>query len=207
MGNSNNDPNTDTLSLSSSAPLWSRIMRDVSKGMPIATWKAPTGLVTATVDAFSGMKPGPFTRKTVKELFIKGTQPTESDDLRRVVEIDAATGDLWRDGCAGPKRTVGVLDFSSVEENFPTWQKYDRAWAKRAARGAGVAGGPERTRTSYFYSNSFAPYGRSWGGSFAPTKLCKPPAPTPEPPCDPIFGLFCPSDAPPPGGGKPSPKP
>jgi peptidoglycan glycosyltransferase len=207
MGNSNNDPNTDTLSLSSSAPLWSRIMRDVSKGLPIATWKQPTGLVTATVDAFSGMKPGPFTRKTVKELFIKGTQPTETDDLRRVVEIDAATGDLWQDGCAGPKRTVGVLDFSNVEENFPTWQKYDRAWAKRAARGAGVSGGPERTRTSYFYSNSFAPYGRSWGGSFAPTKLCKPPAPTPSPPCDPIFGLFCPSDAPPPGGGKPSPKP
>jgi membrane peptidoglycan carboxypeptidase len=216
MGNSNNAPNTDTLSLSSSAPLWSRIMRDVSRGMPIATWTKPSGLVTATVDAFSGMKPGPFTRKTVKEIFIKGTQPTDTDDMRRAVEIDAATGDLWRDGCAGPKRTIGALDFGHVEENFPTWQKYDRAWAKRAARGPGVAGGPERTRTAYFYSGSFAPFGRSWGGSFAPSRVCKPPAPTP-PPCDNPFGLFCSSEppaSPPPGGGgggggggKPTPKP
>jgi membrane peptidoglycan carboxypeptidase len=210
MGNSNNASNTDTLSLSSSAPLWSRIMRDVSKGMPIATWKRPSGLVEATVDAFSGMKPGPFTRKKVKEIFIKGTQPTDTDDMRRPVEIDAATGNLWQDGCAGPKRTVGALNFGHVEENFPTWQKFDRAWAKRAARGPGVAGGPERTRTAYFYSNQFAPFGRTWGGIFAPSKLCKPPAPSPTP-CDNLFGLGCPpTDVPPSqggGGGKPSPKP
>ena len=97
MGNSNNAPNTDTLSLSSSAPLWSRIMRDVSKGMPIATWKRPGGLVDATVDAISGMKPGPFTKQKVKEIFIKGTQPTETDDLRRTVDVDSATGLLWQD--------------------------------------------------------------------------------------------------------------
>ena len=210
MGNSNNASNTDTLSLSSSAPLWSRIMRDVSKGMPIATWKRPSGLVEATVDAFSGMKPGPFTRKKVKEIFIKGTQPTDTDDMRRPVEIDAATGNLWQDGCAGPKRTVGALNFGHVEENFPTWQKFDRAWAKRAARGPGVAGGPERTRTAYFYSNQFAPFGRTWGGIFAPSRLCKPPAPSPTP-CDNLFGLGCPpTDVPPSqggGGGKPSPKP
>ena len=204
MGNSNNEPNTDTLSLKSSAPLWSRIMRDVSRGMPIATWKRPSGIVDATVDAISGMKPGPFTKQKVKELFIKGTQPTETDDLRRTVEIDSATGDLWAENCQGPKKTVGALDFSSVETSYGSWAKADRAWAARAARGPGVAGGPKRTRTSYLYGSGFFPFGRSWGGIFAPTKVCKPPAETP-PPCvpDPILGIPCPSESP---GGKP-PKP
>jgi membrane peptidoglycan carboxypeptidase len=206
MGNSNNAPNTDTLSLSSSAPLWSRIMRDVSKGMPIATWKRPSGLVEASVDAISGMKPGPFTTRTVKEIFIKGTQPTETDDLRRTVDIDTATGDLWAEGCAGPMKTVGALDFSSVETQYGAWAKADRAWAKRAAGGAGRAGGPKGTRTSYFYGSGFYPFGRSWGGIFAPTKVCEPPAPPPV--CDPLFGILpCPSEPPPtePPGKTPKP--
>ena len=203
MGNSNNEPNTDTLSLSSSAPLWSRIMRDVSHGIPIVGWKPPAGLVTATVDAFSGLKPGPWSTKTVQELFIKGTAPTQVDDLHSTVEIDSATGLLWQDTCAGPKRTIGVLDFNRVEENYANWAKYDRAWAKRAARGAGVAGGPMRTRTAYLYGTGFFPYGRSWGGRFAPATLCSPPTPTPPPPC-PVLDPLCPPPqpiVPPPNGG------
>ncbi len=177
MGNSNNEPNTDALSLASSAPLWSRIMRDVSAGMPIAEWTAPDGLEVATVDAFSGMKPGAGSSRTVKELFIAGTAPTETDDLRRVVQIDTATGQLWRDGCLGPRKTVAALDFSRAEEAFPEWGKFTRGWAKRAAGGAGRAGGPEGNRTAYFYGNGHYPFGRTWGGVFAPTELCSPPPP------------------------------
>src|SRR4029079_80437 len=36
MGNSDTSPDFDTLSLGSSAPLWSRILTDVSRGSPIA---------------------------------------------------------------------------------------------------------------------------------------------------------------------------
>jgi membrane peptidoglycan carboxypeptidase len=203
MGNSNNEPNTDTLSLASSAPLWSRILRDVSHGMPIATWRQPSGIEEATVDAFSGMKPGPFTTKTVTELFIKGTAPRETDNLRHAVDIDEASGLLWQEGCVGPKITVGALDFSSVED-IDKWGYYDRGWAKRAAKGQGTRGGPEGTRTAYFYGSGFYPFGKSWGGIFAPTEVC----PIPEPP--PTFcGIFflppCPSDQPPGGGGGPGP--
>ena len=178
MGNSNNDPNTDTLSLKSSAPLWSRILRDVSKGIPIAAFKAPAGLVTAKVDAISGMKPGPFTTKTVSELFIKGTVPSKADNLRHAVEIDSATGKLWQEGCAGPKKTVGALDFSRVEPSFPNWSKYTRGWAKRAAQGPGRAGGPEGTRTAYLYGSGFYPFGKTWGGIFTPTEKCTIPEPS-----------------------------
>ncbi|HEX3427460.1 MAG TPA: transglycosylase domain-containing protein [Candidatus Limnocylindrales bacterium] len=196
MGNSNNEPNTDTLSLGSSAPLWSRILADVSKGTPITDFKRPGGLVDATVDAITGLRPGPFTTRTVRELFLKGTEPTQGDDLRRTVDIDAASGLLWQDGCVGPKKTVGALDFSHVEAAYPAWQKADNGWTKRAARGPGVAGGPKGTRTAYFYGTGFFPFGRTWGGIFAPTELCPlAPPPTP-PPCNDPLGLFCPSISP-----------
>ena len=206
MGNSNNDPNTDTLSLKSSAPLWSRILTEASKGMPIADFRQPKGLVTVAVDAITGLKPGPFTTRTVKELFIDGTEPTQSDDLRRTVDIDAASGLLWQDGCVGPRKTVGALDFSQVEAAFPRWQKADNAWVRRAAKGPGVGGGLKGTATQYFYGDGFYPFGRTWGGIFAPSGTC-PLAPPPSvAPCANPFGLFCPSPPVEPGpGGSPKP--
>jgi membrane peptidoglycan carboxypeptidase len=204
MGNSNNEPNKDTLSLGSSAPLWSRILTDISKGTPITDFKQPGGIVTASVDAFTGLKPGPFTSRTVKEFFIKGTEPTQGDDMRRTVDIDSASGLLWQDGCVGPMKTVGALDFGHVESAWPAWQKADNGWTARAARGASVAGGPKATRTSYFYGTGFYPFGRSWGGIFAPTKLCPLAPPPPPPPCADPLGIFCPTPGP---SGPPGPNP
>ena len=140
MGNSDNSPNDGKLSLDTSAPLWSAILTEISKGMPIAKFKQPRGLKTATVDAFTGLKPGPFTRKTVKEIFLPETVPTQKATSRIVAQIDEASGLLWQDGCVGPKVTKGFFDICEVDAAFPTWQKADRNWAARAARGAGVRG-------------------------------------------------------------------
>jgi peptidoglycan glycosyltransferase len=186
MGNSNSDPNKGSLSLDSSAPLWSAILNEASKGLPVADFKPPPGLVTAEVDAFSGLLPGPFTAATVKELFIEGTVPTRRDDLHAQVDIDTATGLRWQDGCAGPMQTKGYLDFSKAEPGFPQWQPYTQDWAARAARGAGTRKTIEPgkvVQTSYFYGGRFFPFGRTWGGAFAPTETC-----TPQPICSPDNG-------------------
>lgn len=182
MGNSDATPNTGSLSLDSSAPLWSRILTEVSKGTPVTGFKQPSGIVSATVDAFSGLLPGPYTTTTVNELFIDGTVPTRTDDLHSELAIDQATGKLWQAGCTGPMVKQGFLDFSRVEQRFPAWQQYTQEWAARAAQGPGVSGGPEKTRTSYFYNSAFAPFGKTWGGVFAPTEVC---APVPPPICAP----------------------
>ena len=192
MGNSNNAPNRGSLSLDSSAPLWSAILQEVSAKQPIANFKAPSGLQTATVDAFTGLRPGPYTRKTVKELFIKGTVPRGRETIRVAHHIDSASGLLWRAGCAGPRVTRGFFNLNEVESNFPNWQKANRNWASRAAKGPGRRGGPEGTRTSYFYNNSFAPFGRSWGAPFAPSAKCPiAPVETPPPSCDPLTPELC----------------
>jgi membrane peptidoglycan carboxypeptidase len=172
MGNSDSTPNSHVLSLASSAPVWSRILTEVSQGLPIAGFKRPSGLVNAKVDAFTGLVPNGSTVSTVSEIFIKGTVPVQKDNMHTLVDIDQATGLLWVDGCQGPDVQKSFLDFSHVEPGHPEWQPYTEEWAARAARGPGVAGGPRNNRTSYFYNFSFHPFGASWGGRFAPTKPC-----------------------------------
>ena len=108
------------------------------------------GIVDVKIDAHSGMLPGPYTRKTIIEHFIKGTEPKEIDNTKVPVAIDQATGLLWADGCTGPSVTKGFLDLSQVEAAFPKWQPFNRGWIERAARGPGRRGGPRRTPTAYF---------------------------------------------------------
>ncbi len=212
MGNSDNSP-TGSLSLDSSAPLWSAIMSEVAKGLPIESFSRvePPDLVTKTVDAFTGMLPGPTTTKTINELYLPGTAPTSSGNTTVTLQIDAASGLLWQDGCAGPQVAKSFIDYSQIEAAYPTWQQADIAWQARAARGSGVRGGPKGTATSYFYGSGFFPFGTTWGGSFAPTKMC-PVVPVTPPPTfcisfDPASP--CPSDQPsgPPSAPVPTPTP
>jgi membrane peptidoglycan carboxypeptidase len=222
MGNSNNAPNSGSLSLDSSAPVWSRIMRDVSAGTPMASFDAvrPASLVQVEVDAHSGMLPGPFTNRTVNEWFIADSVPKSADSTRIAVQIDSATGLLWKEGCTGPAVTKGFLDLSTIPTDLPAWAPYTKGWMARAAGGAGRRGGPEGTATAIFYNGRFAPFGRTWGGSFAPTKVCEPLPPPPDPclllptpvpavspdpnapppiPCPSVVPLPLPSASPPPG--------
>ena len=103
LGNSDNTPNDGKLSLDTSAPLWSAILSDVSKGMPIEGFARvkPKGLVTAKVDAFTGMLPGAATVKTVTEIFLPGTVPTQSSKIGVAVDIDQSSGLLWKGDVSG----------------------------------------------------------------------------------------------------------
>jgi len=176
MGNSDNSaPPNGVVSLESAASLWQEFMNETTKSLPIADFVEPSGIARATVDAFSGMKPGPGTTKTVSEIFIDGTQPTQVDNTKVSLQIDSATGDLWQDGCTGPMETKTFLDLSNVESSFPQWQPFDAGWITRATKGAGVRGGPKQTATSYFYeTGGWTPFGATWGAPMAPTKKCEP---------------------------------
>jgi membrane peptidoglycan carboxypeptidase len=190
LGNSDNSPNDGKLSLDTSAPLWSAILSEVSKGMPIERFERvrPKGLVEARVDPFTGARATSSTRGAVTELFIKGTVPKRSGAVVTRA-IDQATGLLWQPGCAGPKVIRTYTDYTSAEADHPAWRRANLAWQARAARGPGVAGGPKGTRTSWFYGSGFFPFGRTWGAlGGAPTGRCpiapvEPPQPSgsPEP--------------------------
>jgi membrane carboxypeptidase/penicillin-binding protein len=193
MGNSDNTPNDGKLSLDTSAPLWSALLSDVSKGMPIERFSRvkPKGLVTRSVDAFTGLKPNGSTRRTVDELFIDGTEPSKGGNASTVVDIDAASGLRWQNGCVGPMVTRAYMDYSKIEGGPKSWVKADQAWQARASRGSGVSGGPKRTRTAYFYGGGFYPFGQSWGSSGTPPGRKCPLAPPKPTPCVPDFFNSC----------------
>ncbi len=189
MGNSDNSaPPNGTVALETAASLWQSFLEDASKGTPVAAFaRPPAGIVQATVDANSGMLPGPWAHATVKEWFIDGTVPTQTDDTKVGVAIDSATGLLWQDGCLGPQVTKGFLNFSNVEPGHPTWVKFTNGWVARARRGVGVRGGPKNTPTAYFHFGYIYPFGATWGAPFAPTAKCPigGPSPSPTPPGSP----------------------
>jgi membrane peptidoglycan carboxypeptidase len=185
MGNSDNSaPPNGTVALETAASLWQAFLTDATHGTPIASFdNRPNGVSQVTIDANSGMLPGPFTLSTVKEWFIDGTAPQSVDNTKVAVNVDEATGLLWQDGCLGPEAPKGFLDLSGVESGFPTWQAFDQGWIARAAKGPGVRGGPKKTPTAYFGFGGIYPFGATWGAPFAPTELCPiyNPSPTPDP--------------------------
>ena len=75
---------------------------------------------------------------------------------------------LWQDGCVGPKVSEGFFNMAEVEAGHDAWQKADRNWANRAAKGVGVRGGSKGTRTAYFYGSGFYPVRAELGREVRP---------------------------------------
>jgi membrane peptidoglycan carboxypeptidase len=187
-GNSDDAPGNAVMSLELAAPIWHAFMQEVTAGTPVTDFQQPSGVTWATVDANSGMLPGPFTTQTVREVFIDGTVPGQVDTTKVPVDVDTVSNTLWTYDCPGIKDTKGYLDLSQVDANHPDWQTYDNIWIARAQQGVGVRGGPNNGATMYFYETGFwTPFGQTWGAPFPPTKYCTqntgtpPPTPTPTP--------------------------
>ena len=143
MGNSNNDPNKGSLSLDSSAPLWSAHPRG---GQPKYADRQVQGARRASRPPRStrspASSPGRSRRRPSRSCSSRARSRPQRETIRVSLEVDEASGLLWRDGCVGPKVTKGFFDLREVESNFPNWQKANRNWAARAAKGPGRRGGP-----------------------------------------------------------------
>ncbi|HKF85383.1 MAG TPA: transglycosylase domain-containing protein [Candidatus Limnocylindrales bacterium] len=132
-------------SLTAAAPLWQAFVRQLTKKDPVATFRKPKGVVTARIDAWSGGKPGPWTRDTRRELFRAGTEP---GGKRQVDE----PGLLYARACG-----TWAVDPVKAELGPRSWDDDVRDWLYRAHRGVGV-GGHLDSRTAYFWGRS------GWGG-------------------------------------------
>jgi membrane peptidoglycan carboxypeptidase len=202
MGNSDHSmPRTrkPATSLTAAAPLWQAFVRQLTDDDPIAKFRKPKGIVTATIDAWSGGKPGAWTRDRKKELFRAGTEPGGKRQVDR-------RGLLYSRACG-----TWVVDPVKAELGPRAWDRDVRDWLARARRGTGVEGRYD-SRTAYFWGKS------SWGGRLAgpcpaprpvvvprdddarkPPKDDKPKPKPPEEPEEPA------GDPPGSGGGNPKP--
>jgi membrane peptidoglycan carboxypeptidase len=181
MGNSDHSmpaSRKPATSLTAAAPLWRAFVRDVTAGMPIANFPRPAGVVSATIDKWSGGRPSGWTHGTIKEYFIDGTEP----GARHAVDPD---GLLYTYSCGGWR-----VDPLKAELGPREWDRDVANWLYRARRGVGVTG-EHGSRTGYFWGE------RSWGGSLM--GACAP-KPTPAPPKE-----KPPKEKPPKPGGPPGP--
>ena len=172
------------ISLTSAAPLWHAFVEEYTKKWPIATFKRPAKVVSATIDAWSGGKPGSWTRETRKEYFVRGTQPTAKNP------VDEA-GLLYSVACGGWR-----VDPLKAELGPSSWNRDVEDWIRRARRGVGVSG-------RWDAATAYLPGESSWGGLLIgqcprpkPVKPDKPEKPKPEKPEKP---------GKPPPGGEPTP--
>ena len=159
MGNSDHSlPRTarPAISLTSAAPLWHAFVEEYTKKWPIAKFHRPGKVVTATIDAWSGGKPGRWTRETRKEFFVRGTQPSARN------AVDEA-GLLYSQACGGWR-----VDPVKAELGPSAWNRDVEEWLRRARRGVGVIG-------RWDAATAYLPGESSWGGPLAG------PCPRPKP--------------------------
>jgi membrane peptidoglycan carboxypeptidase len=187
MGNSDHSmprSSKPATSLDAAAPLWRAFVRDLTKGQPVARFERPSKVTKARIDAWTGGKPGPWTRFTIPEFFIAGTQPGGDHQIDR-------NGLLYVQACG-----TWQVDPLKAELGPRSWDDDVANWIARARHGVGQTG-PLDSRTAYFWDRS------SWGGQIV--GACPRPKPTPvvaKPPRD-----HGPGDKPPREPGPKPPKP
>jgi membrane peptidoglycan carboxypeptidase len=194
-GNSDNSlvstPEAPLFSIDVSTYVWQGFLQEASAKWPVDDFTAPAdGLVQAEIDPWTGFLASSGGR-AVTEWYLADTQPREA---------------LAADTCG----EAILMNPNVYEGRFSAWLAADRDWLRRAARGPGAAGGPDGTRTSYFYNRRFQPYGASWGpisggegcGSPSPSPSCFI-VPTPDPSTGEIPSFAVPS----PSGSEPVPLP
>ena len=64
------------------------------RGLPVKNWDLPGGLLSAVVCVPSGLLPDEDCPRTRRELFLRGTEPMETDSLYQRVAINSITGKL-----------------------------------------------------------------------------------------------------------------
>ena len=63
-------------------PTWAKFMKAVHQDLPIRQFdRPPTGLVDMEVSATSGLLPTAYTKKTIDEIFLAGTEPKTFDEV------------------------------------------------------------------------------------------------------------------------------
>ena len=142
MGNSDHsNPRSKepAISLTAAAPLWHAFVRDYSKSWPITNFQRPkSGLVKATIDAWTGGKPGPWTRAKTTAWFIAGTQP----GARKAIDPD---GLMYTRACGSWR-----VDLVKAELGPSSWDADVADWMRRARGGPGRTGQYD-SRTAYFW--------------------------------------------------------
>ncbi len=74
------------------APIFSKILAKGVEGLPAQGWDEPPGISRVRVCVPSGLLPTPDCPSTTVDLFLKGKEPKQQDNIYQAFEINAANG-------------------------------------------------------------------------------------------------------------------
>jgi len=130
IGNNDNSPMNPNF-FAGSARIWNQAMVWYLNGKPDVGFVRPKGIVTGTVDALSGMAPGPYTQATLKDIFIEGTVPTTPDNWHERLSICKPDGLLASDACKAAGQAT-ERNFIQIRAEKPEWQHDVDIWVAKA---------------------------------------------------------------------------
>ena len=106
------------------ADIWRGLMAWSAEGKPVAVWPRPDSLRAAEVCAVSGLLPSRRADcPTVREWFVPGTEPFETDNMVREVAVNRETGRL---------ATIFTPPHLIERRTFVDYPPEAAAWAKEA---------------------------------------------------------------------------
>lgn len=94
VGNSNNSEMEHISGVTGAGPIWHDVMERIHQNLPVHPFVEPQGMSHVDVCATSGLLPTPECPQVVKELFIKGTEPTQRDNIWQAFRIFVPNGKL-----------------------------------------------------------------------------------------------------------------
>jgi penicillin-binding protein 1C len=94
VGNNDQSPMEHSTGITGAAPIWHDVMEYALRETPVEDFERPDNMVIMNVCGTSGLLPTPYCKDVVKELFIKGTEPTTPDNVWQAVRVCKPTGKL-----------------------------------------------------------------------------------------------------------------
>lgn len=76
------------------APILSKVLAKAVAGLPAQGWPQPDGVVRVRVCTPSGLLPSPNCPSTTTDLFLRGKEPKQEDNMYQTVEVNASNGKL-----------------------------------------------------------------------------------------------------------------
>lgn len=126
VGNMNNEEMNGIQGSTGATPIWHYFMQRALQGTPAEQFKRPDNVIAVNIDSVSGMLPGPGS-KVRSELFVKGTEPTQTDTFSKQVKVDKVNGLLANSATIATgnaeERTCILL-----KEQVSAWQSYTDSW-------------------------------------------------------------------------------
>jgi len=149
VGNNDNSQMKSVASgISGASDIWNQAMKAFLKDKKDESFKVPDNVSKIKIDEFSGALPS-GDAPTREEYFVKGTEPTLENQMRRNIEICKTDGKIASQACRDAKQTEEKTYFVLTAE-LPEWQEAVDKWIEDNHKDDEQYHPPKDVSTSYF---------------------------------------------------------